>query len=193
MRALVVYESLYGNTHLIAERIAHGIGELAEVDLTSVHDVTDEQLAWAEVLVVGGPTHVHGMSTSMSRRSGVEAAAKPDSGLTVEPDGEGPCLRGWFSALGLVHARHAAAFDTRMDRSAVLTGRASKGIAKRLKTHGCDLVEPPESFLVDVHNHLVEGEAERAEAWGRTLAGVALVRLGGRAVSGWGRARTLRS
>ncbi len=171
MRALVVYESLYGNTHQIAERIAEGIGQAAEVDLVSVHDVTDEQLSWAELLVVGGPTHVHGMATSMSLRAGVEAAGKPDSDLTLEPDAEGPCLRGWFSALSGVHARHAAAFDTRMDRSAVVTGRASKGIAKRLKKHGCTLVQPPESFVVDVHNHLLEGELERAESWGRTVAG----------------------
>ncbi len=171
MRALVIYESLYGNTHLIAERIARGIGHSAEVDLVSVHDVTDELLASADLLVVGGPTHVHGMASSMSRRSGVEAAEKSDSGLHLEPNTEGPCLRGWFSDLGEVHAQHAAAFDTRMNRSAVVTGRASKGIAKRLKRHGCTLVLPPESFVVDVHNHLLEGEPARAESWGRTVAG----------------------
>jgi hypothetical protein len=64
----------------------------------------------------------------------------------------------------------AAAFDTRADISALLSGRASKGIASRLKKHGCELVVAPESFLVTKENHLVLGEHERALAWGATLA-----------------------
>ena len=66
--------------------------------------------------------------------------------------------------------RRCAAFDTRIDAPAALTGRASKGIAKRLRRCGFDLVAEPESFLVDKHNHLLEGEAERARAWGAALA-----------------------
>jgi hypothetical protein len=37
---------------------------------------------------------------------------------------------------------------------------------------------PPESFLVDEHNHLLSGEAERAKKWGASLAASALARSG---------------
>ena len=49
----------------------------------------------------------------------------------------------------------------------LLTGRASKGIEKRLAKHGYDLVADPESFIVDKQNHLIDGEAERARQWAR--------------------------
>lgn len=51
----------------------------------------------------------------------------------------------------------AAAFDTRVHASALLTGQASKGITKRLRTHGFDLVVDGESFFVDKSNHLEAG------------------------------------
>jgi len=54
--------------------------------------------------------------------------------------------------------------------SALLTGHASKGITKRLRSHGFELVADGESFFVDKSNHLEAGEAERATAWGRTVA-----------------------
>jgi hypothetical protein len=64
----------------------------------------------------------------------------------------------------------AAAFDTRIHISPVLSGRASKGISKRLRHHGWHEVAEPESFFVDKESALVDGEDERAVEWGRTLA-----------------------
>ena len=46
-------------------------------------------------------------------------------------------------------------------RPPLLTGRASRGIEKRLIKVGYDLVADPESFLVDKQSHLLPGEAER--------------------------------
>ena len=66
--------------------------------------------------------------------------------------------------------RGAAAFDTRIDASPLLTGRASRGIEKRLTRLGYDLVADPESFLVDKTSHLLPGEAERAVEWAAELA-----------------------
>lgn len=54
--------------------------------------------------------------------------------------------------------------------AAVLTGRAGKGIAKKLRKHGFELVADPESFLVDKQSKLEPGEEDRAEQWGRSLA-----------------------
>ena len=168
MRALVVYESMYGNTHLIADAIGAGLGPDATV--VSVHDATRELVEAADLLVVGGPTHMHGLTRESSRTAAAEAAAKPDSPLTMDPDAFGDGLREWFDALGDMTAeRRAAAFDTRMPGPPALTGRASKGIAKRLRRHGFRLIADPESFLVDRDTTLEEHEEDHARAWGASL------------------------
>ena len=64
----------------------------------------------------------------------------------------------------------AAAFDTRIDKPAVLTGRACKAIARRLHRHGYRSVADPTSFLVDTHGHLLDGQEASAMEWGRELA-----------------------
>jgi hypothetical protein len=169
MKAVVVYESMYGNTHLVADEIANGLRDAGEVVVVPVDEADAELLDGADLVVVGGPTHAHGMSRESTRKAAVEAAQKPDSDLTVEPDAEGPGLRDWFDALDGLSAK-AAAFDTRIDMPAALTGRASKGIAKRLRAHGCELVVEPQSFLVSKDSHLLDHEAEHARAWGEQLA-----------------------
>lgn len=169
MRALAIYESIYGNTHTIAEGIADGMRPHGEVRVVPVHDVTDELVAWADLVIVGGPTHAHGMTRETSRKGAREAAAKPGSELTLDPDAEGPGVRDWLGTLAMVHDKAAAAFDTRVGGPALLTGRASRGIASELRHHGFTLVAQAESFLVDRHNALKEGEADRARAWGATL------------------------
>ena len=87
MRAFVVYESLYGNTHAVAEAIAVGLREHGEVDLVAVADAASLNLADADLLVVGGPTHVHGMSSEHSRKSAHEDATRKADGQP-EPDVE---------------------------------------------------------------------------------------------------------
>ena len=78
----------------------------------------------------------------------------------------------------VAHDRAACccAFDTRTDGPALLTGRASKGIGKRLEELGYRLAAEPESFVVDSENHLLAGEADRAEAWASTLTAYAPAR-----------------
>jgi hypothetical protein len=171
MNAVVVYESMFGNTHVIADHIAMGLRSRMETTVVAVHDATDDLVTRADLLVVGGPTHVHGMSSHRSREGAKQIAAKDDD-LELEPDAEGPGLRDWFDDLAVGRSGPAAAFDTRVHATAVLTGQASKGIAKRLRRHGFELVVDPESFFVDKENHLEPDEAERAEAWGRSLAEV---------------------
>lgn len=173
MRAVVVYESMFGNTHEVAERIAEGLG--GEVAVLSVGEAIGTILHDVDLLVVGGPTHVHGMSRPTSRHSASQQA-ESDDGLALEPDADGLGLREWFDGLP-ANSGLAAAFDTRVDAAAILTGRASKGIAKRLERHGFDVVAARESFLVDKESRLVAGERERAVAWGRQLA-AAIARVG---------------
>jgi hypothetical protein len=64
----------------------------------------------------------------------------------------------------------AAAFDTRVNAPSFFTGRASRGIARLLKGDGATLIAPPTSFLVTKDDELVEGELDRARAFGKMLA-----------------------
>ena len=170
MRALIVYESMYGNTHVVANHIADGLRPQFDVDVVPVEEATPERIAGADLLVVGGPTHVHSMSSEKSRKAAKDSLSKPGSGLRLDPDAETKGLRDWFHELAPVENRGAAAFDTRIDASPLLTGRASHGIEKRLTKLGYDLVADPESFLVDKTSHLLPGEAERAVEWAAELA-----------------------
>ena len=168
MRALVVYESMYGNTHVVASNVADGLRATHEVTLVPVAEATDDLVADADLLVVGGPTHMHGLSSPASRRMAAQAAAKPASGLSLDPDACGPGLRDWLKGLDGGHAL-VAAFDTRLNGVAAFTGHASRGIGKLLKRHGYRLIADPESFLVGQQNTLLDGEASRARRWGAAL------------------------
>jgi Flavodoxin domain len=170
MRALVVYESIYGNTHAVADGIAVGLRPYGDVRVVPVHEATGELVAWADLVVVGGPTHAHGMTRASTRKGAVDAAATPDTDLAIDPDAAGPGVRDWLGSLGKVRGTRAAAFDTRVNGPVMFTGRASGGIANGLRHLGFTLVDEPESFLVDRHTHLVAGEAERAAQWGTHLA-----------------------
>jgi hypothetical protein len=169
MRALVVYESMYGNTHRIAEAIARGLRSAYVVKLVSVVAARYEHVGRYDLIVAGGPTHAHGMSRPDTREAAINAPRGKADQLQVEPVAAGPSLRVWLDTLGL-GSGHAAAFDTRLQGYAFVTGRASKGIAAMLRQHGFELVAEPISFLVDRHDHLLPGEEERAERWAATLS-----------------------
>jgi hypothetical protein len=169
MRAVVVYESMYGNTHQVADAIGAGLRSAFDASVIPVSEATPAVLADADFVVVGGPTHAHGMSRAATRKGAVEAAQKPVGGLKVEPDALGPGLRDWFDSLGQSSVK-AAAFDTRLHGPAALTGRASRGVTRSLRAHGFDLVAEPESFLVTKQDRLVPEETTRARDWGTKLA-----------------------
>ena len=169
MRALVVYESMYGNTHLVAEAIARGLRSACPVQVASLAEARYENVRRYDLVVVGGPTHAHGMSRPQTRQSAITAPRRESDNLQLEPNAGGMGLRAWLDTLGLCDG-HAAAFDTRLHAHVLLTGKASKGIAAMLRNHGFQLVAEPISFLVDRHNHLLAGEEEQAERWGASLA-----------------------
>jgi hypothetical protein len=171
MRALIIYESMYGNTHLVADAIAEGLRTAGEVTVVPVKDISTAPVGDVDLLVVGGPTHVHGMTRAKTRQAAVEAAEKPESDLDIDPelDVDAPGLREWFDTVDSLPSA-AAAFDTRIDMPAAITGRASKGIAKRLRRHGASLIAEPTSFLVTKDSKLEPDEALRAREWGERLA-----------------------
>lgn len=169
MRALIVYESMFGNTHRVAEMIGEALGEHGDATVVPVPDARPEMLEGIDLLVVGGPTHVHGMSRPSTRRSAPDSVTS-ESDLTLDPDWEGDGVREWLGSLGDGGSTRAAAFDTRIDVSPMLSGRASKGIAKKLRHHGFSVVVEPESFLVTKENHLEPDEAAHARRWADDLA-----------------------
>ncbi len=166
MRAVVVYESMYGNTHRVAEAIGRGLARRADVTVVPVAGAGIDLVRGADLLVVGGPTHVRGMTRPSTRKAAVEQAKPAD---VIDPSASGPGVREWLEQADVLRMP-AAAFDTRADIApAAITGRASKGIAKQLRRHDCPQAAEPESFLVDRDNHLEPGEEERAEDWGAQL------------------------
>lgn len=162
MRSLVVYESWYGNTRRIAEKIASVLAEESEVKVVSVDDPIPP-LHHLDLIVLGAPTHVHGLSSARSRDAALEQGARgwrPGIGA-----------RGWIGKLPLCGGPAFAVFDTRAHKPALLVGSAAHGMASRLRRRGYKLVTEPESFFVQgTPGPLEEGELERAEEWGKTLA-----------------------
>jgi hypothetical protein len=159
---------MYGNTRTVAGNIADGLRADYEVTVVPVAEATAELVAGADLLVAGGPTHMHGLSTRSTRRMAAQAAAKDGSELRLDSDADGPGMRDWLKDLGPGNGL-AAAFDTRLSGVPAFTGRASRPMAKLLKRHGYRLAGAPESFLVTSQSTLLDGEADRARRWGMTL------------------------
>jgi hypothetical protein len=109
-------------------------------------------------------------------------AAQEDEATSVERCAtEAPGLREWLRDLEGRGLR-AAAFDTRGDARAALTGSAAKGIARRLRHRGCDVVDLQSFLVADSEGPLEEGELDRAREWGRSLASAVMpdARVGAR-------------
>jgi len=163
MRALVVYESLFGNTQQVAQAVADGLARYATVELVEVDSAPDELGDRFDLLVAGGPTHAHGMSRPGTRD---QAAAQAPAGVVSKGNG----LREWLDRLARASGTPAATFDTRLDKPRWLVGSAAQGAAKRLRRLGFTLVAEPESFLVyGTAGPLGDAELERARRWGEAL------------------------
>jgi Flavodoxin len=174
MHVVVLFESLFGNTREVAEAIADGVraaDRTSEVVCLRVAEADLEVVGAADLLVVGGPTHIRGMTSGMSRKMGVTAEEKKDEAEQheIEPGAEGPGVRDWFGDLPkATEGTKAAAFDTRAD--ARMAGGAAHGIARRLRHHGYDLVAEPEGFIIEgTEGPLRAGEPDRARTWGANL------------------------
>ena len=158
MKAIVLHESLYGNTAAIAREIGEGLKEVGSVAVTTFDEATEATTDDAELVVVGGPTH----GWSMTR---------PESRQAKGTEGYRSGVREWLGDVRTEASTRYAAFDTRFDKPRWLTGSAAVRIAKRLKDAGAVVLVPPESFFVQgTKGPLKEGELERARRWGAGLA-----------------------
>lgn len=162
--ALIVYESMFGNTEQIAEQIGEGLRTIADVRLIRVDQAPANLPADLDLLVVGGPTHAFSMSRASTRDSA------STQGHVVMPRETG--IREWLD--GVRHDQGAplvATFDTRVTKVKKLPGSAAKAAGKVLRRHHFEpLVQPTSFFVEDSLGPLAEGELERARSWGEELA-----------------------
>ncbi len=151
MKALVVYDSAFGNT----EKIAQAMAEALNCEARRVAEVQPAQLTGLDALIVGSPTQKF-------------QPLKPVKDFLKDiPSGK-------------LNGVRVAAFDTRISlqdaNSAILNffvklfGYAAEPIGKRLTKKGGELAMPPEGFYVEgTEGPLKEGELERAAAWAQQI------------------------
>lgn len=166
-RALVLFESMFGNTETIARAVADGLGGGGAVDLVEVGDAPTVIADDVGLLVLGGPTHAFGMSRPSTRRS---AAQQAEHGVVSRGIG----LREWLAAVDVRNARPSAAvFDTMLagPRWIRWMPSAGGGAHRGLRRLGLHMVAEPETFYVtDTTGPLADGEVDRARRWGERLA-----------------------
>ena len=146
MKALVVYDSVFGNTEKVAQAMGQALEAQGEVHALRVSDVKPEHLNGLDALIVGSPTH---------------------GGWFTEK------IRDWVDAAPALEGLRIAAFDTRTASiwNRILPfGYAAQRIARSLEKKGGTLLASPEGFVVlGTKGPLKEGELERAAEWGREI------------------------
>lgn len=161
-KVLVVYESMFGNTHAVAEAVAEGLRTGADVSLVDVGEAPLTIPDDIDLVVVGGPTHAFGMSRPSTRKSAADQGADRDA---AEHSG----IREWIGGVDAHHGLPTAAFDTKVAKPH-LPGSAAKAAERKLRRRGFNQLADPETFYVaGTTGDLLDGELERAKAWGVTL------------------------
>ena len=162
MKALVVYESHWGNTAAVARAIAEGIG--AETRVLSTGEANAASLEGTDLLVVGAPVIGFRLSTPEALEN---MRVKPGKGKNP-PDLSHPPVRSWLESLP-AGTGAAAAFDTRVRGP---FGSAAPAILEALAQAGYRPIAKPAGFTVKgSQGPLRDGELERAREWGKELAG----------------------
>jgi hypothetical protein len=174
MRIVVVYESVFGNTHRIAAAIERGIRQHASARLVSVGSRAVDDIAAADVVVLGAPTHALSLSTPTTRRQAVDWANDPLRDLTLDSGEPVTGMREWLEGHPHLPA-HFVGFDTRAQSMRHFPGSAAKVIDRRLRSRGLWQLSPPTSFYVSSENALLPDEEARAYAWGEHLATTSVV------------------
>jgi len=141
MKSLVLYDSNFGNTKIIAEKVAAMRGKGTR--LIHVSDVTDDDLKGTELLIVGAP--INGWRPSEKMKTFLEGLES-----------------------GQLKGMKAAAFDTRM--KVWYAGDGVKKMITCLKNAGAEVVAQPQWFYVQGKDGpLMVGEIDRAGSWAKTL------------------------
>ncbi len=168
MKALIIYESIFGNTLEIAEAIADGLNEQFQVTAAEVNESHDD-IESVDLLVLGGPTHAWSMSRNKTR----DDARSQAENKGIQPVSKGTGIRELIDQLHQdQHRPVVTAFDTAVGKRWWLpTGSAAGSALKRLRNAGFECVADGQQFRVaGTEGPLVEGELERARQWGQAVA-----------------------
>ncbi|WP_282778047.1 flavodoxin family protein [Phaeodactylibacter xiamenensis] len=156
MKALVWYDSFFGNTQQIAEVVAEAIRPYVRVvELQRIQNASPEDVERADILIVGSPTR--GFQPSEDTKTLLRQLPRH-------------ALRGmWVAAFDTRIALHT--IENGLFRWIVKTGGyAASTIHKSLLRHDGQAVIAPDGFCVtDKEGPLMEGELQRARAWGNTI------------------------
>lgn len=164
MNALVVYESMFGNTRAIAQAVADGLRTAGvDVSVSLAHDAPVD-LSDHALVIVGAPTHAHGLPRRSSREEAAAWAADPTKNLILEPMAQSTGVREWLDRVMLVGDPHFAVFSTRADIPWIFSGDAGKAITKGLRRRLAQ-VDSHATYLVGLDNRLLDGEVDRAREW----------------------------
>jgi flavodoxin len=155
MKALIIYDTLYGNTEQVAKAIADGLKSAAEVRVLKVDEVKPDELPDGfDLVIIGSPTQRGRPTIPM------------EEFLRAIP-------------FGTLHSVKLAAFDTRIsfaDRNVFVRwlinrlGYAAPKIVKILRNKDSKPAVPPEGFIVkEGKGPLADGELQRATEWGRSM------------------------
>jgi len=161
MKAVVVYESHWGNTASIARAIAEGLGP--DTPVLATDEAPGSALADADLIVAGAPVIAFRLATdSMRERIADDAKNAPD-----KPDLTHPSMRDWLERIPAGKGL-GAAFETRLHWS---PGGATGAIERGLGAAGYRRVAKGRKFFVTgSQGPLRDGELEAARAWGSELA-----------------------
>lgn len=168
MRVLVAFESMYGHTRQVAQAIAEGF-EGDAVAVMPISQLSRQAVDHADVLVVGCPTHTHGMPRPGTRKVAIESAHVPGNDQDVDPSAASPGVREWLATLPARVNVKVATFDTRFRPPSWITGHPARHVGRDLRRRGAELLDRPASFYVDHVEQLRPGELERARVWGQQL------------------------
>lgn len=146
MKALILYDSVYGNTEKIANAIGAAITPYGGVKVLRAGDADLSELESGDLLIIGSPTH--GGRPTPAIQDLLKKALDPSlQGVNV------------------------AVFDTRVSaRWVKIFGYAAGKIAGHLRRSGRTLIASPEGFFVrGKEGPLKDGEQERAAGWARRI------------------------
>ena len=146
-RALIVYDSKYGNTKRVAEVIAEGMREVGQVEaiLSHVKELDFEKISEYDLVLIGSPNHIGRPTRSVKK--------------LIDKLGE----------LDLKEKR-IAVFDTYMSKDfEKAVKKMEKGIGKKIP--GSELMAPGLSIRVQaIKGPILDGELPKCREFGRKVA-----------------------
>lgn len=148
VKIFVVYDSKYGNTKLVAEKVVEGMMEVedVEISISDVEEVELENVADSEAILIGTPNHIGGPTRTIKK---------------------------FIDKLGKLHlnAEWVAVFDTNLGGNQL--DKAVKKMEKRIgeKLPDLKLITSGLSIRVGgMKGPIVEGELSKCINFGNIIA-----------------------